>query len=199
MPTTLTGTNADRVDAILKFWLEDTKVEQWYQNDGILDGEIKYHFMADYRAAAEGKLRAWEDDPRGSLALLILLDQFARNMFRGSPRSFAQDDAARRIARHALDQGFEAGFADIHRQFFIMPLMHSEALADQDACIAMFEARMENADNSVLHAKVHREIIRRFGRFPYRNEALGRTTTQEEQEFLDAGGYSAILKEIQAA
>ena len=130
------------------------------------------------------------------LAYLLLTDQFPRNMFRDEGRAFASDPLARHVATFAWHKKIDLGIDPPLRQFFYLPLMHSESIVDQDRCVALFKARMPDAANNLLHARAHREVIRRFGRFPYRNAALGRQTTPEEQAFLDGGSYGAIVREL---
>ena len=145
--------------------------------------------MATCEAAAAGRLDDWQSRPDGTLALLLLLDQFPRNLFRGDARAFSTDAQARRIAEQAIARGIDRLFEIPERGFFYMPLMHSEDLADQERCLALFR---DAADpEGVKHAEIHADIIRRFGRFPHRNPALGRSTTEEERAFLEAGGFGA--------
>ena len=143
--------------------------------------------MASYEAAAVGKLTGWEQNAEGALALLLLLDQFPRNMFRGDARSYATDPLARAIASRAILNGFDGAYPDL-RTFFYLPFEHSENLADQERCIALNKATGD-ADG-LKWAEIHADIIRRFGRFPHRNAVLGRVTTPEEQKFLDDGGFA---------
>jgi uncharacterized protein (DUF924 family) len=151
-----------------------------------------------WERGARGELdETWATNPKGALALIVLLDQFPRNMFRGDARSFASDDRALSTACYALDRGWDMRIDAPERQFFYMPFMHSERLTDQDHCVRLMAERMEG-DENLLHARVHREIIRRFNRFPYRNEALGRTSGTAEREFLEAGGYAQILEAMKA-
>ncbi|HEU5272563.1 MAG TPA: DUF924 family protein, partial [Xanthobacteraceae bacterium] len=151
------------------------------------DADIRTRFLATYEAAAAGRL-AWDETADGALALLIVLDQFPRNMFRGSARAFAADPLARTIASRAIERGFDQAAAPSERSFFYLPFEHSEALADQERCIALNRAAGD-AD-ALKWAEQHADIIRRFGRFPHRNKALGRATTPEEQAFLDGGGFA---------
>ena len=133
------------------------------------------------------------------MALLILLDQFSRNIYRGDGRSFAGDARARQVARKAVAHGFDLAYPLPERQFFYMPLVHSEDIADQNDGVAWMEERLgADAMNNVLHARAHREIIARFGRFPFRNAALGRATTPQEQDFMDQGGYGAVVRALEA-
>ncbi|MEM9871664.1 MAG: DUF924 family protein [Pseudomonadota bacterium] len=182
---------------ICRFWLEECTPEQWYRQDDALDATIAERFGKAVTDAQDGAFEDWLTGGEGALALLLLLDQFSRNIFRGSGQSFAGDARARAIAAKAIAADWDREIAGPGRQFFYLPHMHSEDLAEQDQCIAWFEARMPEASNNLLHARVHREIIARHGRFPYRNAALGRVSTPEEKEFLAEGGYGKILAEIE--
>src|SRR5262249_8593332 len=145
-------------------------------------------FLAAYEAAAAGRLGDWQSTPEGTLALLVLLDQFPRNLFRGDARAYATDAKARAIAERAIARGIDRPFPLPQRRFLHLPLMHSENLADQERCIAL--CREAGDEEAVKHAEIHADVIRRFGRFPHRNRALGRETTDEERAFLDAGGFA---------
>lgn len=182
---------------VLKFWCETCQPEDWYRQDDALDAAIRDQFGDAVAAAQEGAFAEWEDSAEGMLALIILLDQFARNIYRGDGRSFAGDGRARKLARLAVERGFVTEYPMPERQFFLMPFMHSENLADQDAGIDLMQQYlMPEGEQNVQHAHVHREVIVRYGRFPYRNDALGRDSTPQEQDFLDAGGYGAIVREM---
>ncbi len=172
---------------IIEFW-QAAGPERWFKKDAVFDDEIRQQFLAAHEAAAAGKLNAWEQSAQGALALLILLDQFPRNMFRGDARAFATDPLARAIAAGAIVRGFDSQVAAEMRGFFYLPFEHSEDLADQERSVAIYKA-IGDADG-VKWAQVHADIIRRFGRFPHRNAVLGRVTTPEEQAFLDGGGFS---------
>jgi uncharacterized protein (DUF924 family) len=172
-------------DEIVAFWRE-AGPDKWYKKDASFDDDIRTRFLATYEAAAAGKLSDWEQTPEGALALLLTLDQFPRNMFRGSARAFAADPLAREIADRAVAKGFDRRFTK-ERTFFYLPFEHSENLADQERCVDL--SRAIDAD-SLKWAELHADIIRRFGRFPHRNAVLGRTTTPQEQEFLDSGGFA---------
>ncbi|MFL9823473.1 DUF924 family protein [Rhodoplanes sp. SY1] len=161
---------------------------RWFVKDLALDDEIRQRFGAAHAAAADGRLAAWEETADGALALLLLLDQFPRNMFRGSPQAFATDPLALAIAERAIARGLDRAFDNPVRRFFYLPHMHSEDLADQERCVAL--CRAADDAEGVHHAQVHADIIRRFGRFPHRNPLLGRQTTADEQAFLDAGGFA---------
>jgi len=171
---------------IVAFWRE-VGPKRWFKKDAALDADIRRRFLDTYESAAAGELDAWQQTPDGALALLILLDQFPRNLFRGSARAFATDPQARAIASRAILNGFDAGFGNM-RTFFYLPFMHSEDLADQERALAFYRAH--NATDGLKWAEEHADIIRRFGRFPHRNAALDRTTTAEEQAFLDSGGFA---------
>lgn len=172
---------------IVAFWRE-AGPKKWFTKDLAFDDEIRRRFLVTHEAAAAGKLSAWEAGAEGTLALLILLDQFPRNMFRGQARAYATDPMARAIAAGALVRGFDAQVEPEMRGFFYLPFEHSEDLADQERCIALHKA-IGDAEG-LKWAEIHHDIIRRFGRFPHRNAALGRSTTPEEQAFLDAGGFA---------
>jgi uncharacterized protein (DUF924 family) len=172
---------------ILAFW-RDAGPSRWFTRDGEFDATVRTRFLAVHDAAAAGLLAAWEDTADGAMALLIVLDQFPRNMFRGSARAYASDALARAVAGRALARGFDLRFANPERRFFYLPFMHSEDLADQERCLSLCAAAADR--EGVDYAVIHADIIRRFGRFPHRNEALGRTTTAEEAAFLAAGGFA---------
>lgn len=172
---------------IVAFWRE-AGPDRWFNKDSAFDEEIRRRFLATHEAAATGRLTAWEATAEGALALLILLDQFPRNMFRDSVRAFATDPLARAIAAGALVRGFDAQVPADMRTFFYLPFEHSEDMADQERCLALYKAAGD-ADN-LKWAELHADIIRRFGRFPHRNVFLGRANTPEEQAFLDSGGFA---------
>jgi len=172
---------------ILAFW-RAAGPDKWFTKDAALDVEISASFLVSYEAAAAGRLAAWEETPEGALALLLLLDQFPRNMFRASPRAFATDALARSIAERALGRGFDTHFAMAERRFFYMPFMHAEDMKAQERCLAL--CRAAGDAEGMKYAEIHADIIRRFGRFPHRNPILGRTTTPEERRFLEDGGFA---------
>ena len=172
---------------VVAFW-QAAGAEKWFSKDDALDAAIRARFLAPYEAAVAGKLASWEATAEGALALIIVLDQFSRNMFRGSARTYAADPLARAVADRALARDFDRGVAADLRTFFYLPFMHSEALADQERCVALYRA-LGDAE-SLRYAENHADIIRRFGRFPHRNAALGRATTPDEQAFLAGGGFA---------
>jgi uncharacterized protein (DUF924 family) len=173
--------------AVLAFWRE-AGPKKWFTKDTVFDDAIRTRFLSTYEAGAAGKLADWENTAEGALALVIALDQFPRNMFRGSARAFAADPLARQVSNRAIAKGFDGLVPQDERQFFYLPFEHSELLADQERCMALFRA-LGDAE-SLKWAELHADIIRKFGRFPHRNAALGRTTTAEEQVFLDSGGFT---------
>jgi uncharacterized protein (DUF924 family) len=172
---------------VVSFWHE-AGPDRWFKKDADFDKEIHERFSDTYEAAAVGKLSHWEQSAQGALALLILLDQFPRNILRGDARAFATDPLARAVAAGALVRGFDSQVPEELQKFFYLPFEHSEDLADQERCIALNKAAgdIEN----LKWAEIHADIIRRFGRFPHRNAALGRASTSEEKDFLDNGGFA---------
>ncbi len=172
---------------VVSFWRE-AGPDRWFDKDAAFDEEIRTRFLATHEAAAAGRLSGWEQTALGALAMLILLDQFPRNMFRGEARTFATDPLARAIAAGGIVRGFDAQVPVELRGFFYLPFEHSEDIADQERGIAFYKASGD-ADG-LKWAEIHADIIRRFGRFPHRNAVLGRTTTPEEQAFLDGGGFA---------
>ena len=171
---------------IVSFWGE-AGPDKWFKQDERFDQAIRSRFLPTYEAAANGKLAAWEESIDGALALVLLLDQFPRNMFRGDARAFATDALARAVADRALARGFDQATDLTLRPFFYLPFMHSEALIDQDRSVRLYEALGETEE--LRYAREHRDIVLRFGRFPHRNRALGRDTTFAEQGFLEADGF----------
>jgi uncharacterized protein (DUF924 family) len=172
---------------VLAFWRE-AGYDRWYNKDDAFDAEMRDRFLNLWRAAARGELSSWEASDEGALALTIVLDQFPRNMFRGSAEAYSSGASARAVAHRALARGVDARVDPELVQFLYMPFMHSEELADQLRCVALFNKTPDG--ENLKYAEQHADIIRRFGRFPHRNRALGRETTPEEQAFLDGGGFS---------
>jgi len=185
---------------VLAFWLDEIGPQRWYEGGTVLDQEIRDRFEKSWNEAHSGAYSLWLTYPSGTLAYIILTDQFPRNMFRGDGKSFATDQAARAAAKSAIARGWDMQIDEPARQFFYMPLMHSENLCDQDRCVRLMLTRMpESGANNLLHAKAHREVIRRFGRFPFRNVALQRATTEPEAVFMNEGGYGATVEALKAA
>ncbi|MEZ5723426.1 MAG: DUF924 family protein [Paracoccaceae bacterium] len=184
---------------ILAFWLDEVGPEGWYGGGKALDDEVGARFGAAWENAQAGAYSLWLTYPSGALAYVILMDQFPRNMFRGDRRAFSSDPVALAAAKCAIDKGWDMRIDEPARQFFYLPLMHSESQTDQDRCVRLMLKRMpETGKENLIHAKAHREVIRRFGRFPYRNAALDRVPTAHEVDFDKAGGYGAVLREMRA-
>jgi uncharacterized protein (DUF924 family) len=162
--------------------------DRWFVADEAVDSDLRSRFLPLYAAAAGGLLKDWENDAEGALALVLALDQFPRNMFRGTSAAFMHDSFAREVAGRAIARGFDRQFGTLERRFFYLPFMHSEDVADQERCCELCRAAEDQ--EGLAYAEEHAAIIRRFGRFPHRNGVLGRATTPEERAFLDRGGFS---------
>jgi len=177
-------------DAILRFWLDEVGPQGWYRSDPELDARIRDRFETLWRQAGDGALDRWMHCPQGALALMILLDQFPRNMFRGTAAAYRTDAMALRIAKQAIARGHDRATPEPERQFFYLPLMHSEGLPDQERCVRLIKMGMPHTGTENLdHARRHREVIRKFGRFPSRNRPLGRQDTEAERNYRARGGY----------
>ncbi len=200
-------TSAQSPEDVLRFWLGEptdpplAKAERWWKKDEAFDREIKERFEGALERGVRGELTEWRATPRGRLALVILFDQLSRNMFRGTPRCFAQDALARELALDALAKNDDRALTPIEAGFLLMPLMHAEDLALQKRCIEGFSSLRDgvspddtalraNLESSVKYGRMHMAIIERFGRFPHRNAILGRPSTPEEEEFLKQPGSS---------
>ena len=180
MPATL-----PTAEDVLAFWFADPA--RWWKKDPAFDAQVRERFLALHEAIERGEYEDWLATPRGALAYVVVLDQFSRNMFRGTGRSFASDARARAAARGAVDRGDDRALSVDERSFLYMPFMHSEDLSDQDRSCALFAA---SRPDQARYAEMHRDIVRRFGRFPHRNALLGRASTSEEEEFLKQPGSS---------
>jgi uncharacterized protein (DUF924 family) len=187
-----TPTPADRsaippdAAGLVAFW-RDAGPARWFAKDEAFDARFRDRYLTWHDRAARRELDAWLAHPEGSLALLLLLDQFPRNAFRGTAHMFATDPLARHLAHQALAAGHDQAFEPALRPFFYLPFMHSEDLADQERCVELHAGLGPGKDH---HARVHRDVIRRFGRFPHRNPLLGRETTAEQAAFLAEGGFA---------
>jgi uncharacterized protein (DUF924 family) len=170
---------------IIDFWFAEGSDEKWFRPPPEFDREIAERFGAAYEEAAAGRLSAWEAMPEGALALVITLDQFPRNMFRDSAKAFATDPLASAVAERAIERGHDMGVPVERRIFFYMPFEHAEDLALQDRCCALVRERCDLGEY-VGYAERHRAVIARFGRFPHRNAVLGRESTPEEIDYLEA-------------
>lgn len=184
---------------VLAFWLDEVGPKGWYAGGDELDETCRDRFGEVWEYATEGGLGLWLTYPSGVLAYVILTDQLPRNMWRDTAQSFQTDAAALAAAKGAIGKGWDLRIDPPARQFFYMPMMHSESLSDQDRCVRLFHSRMPEAEDNLLHAKAHREVIRRFGRFPYRNEALSREMRWEEAAFFEDGGYGAVVQQVREA
>jgi len=184
---------------VLDFWLTELTPKDWYVGGTELDARIKAQFEETWARASDGGCGNWLTDPDGTLAYILLTDQMSRNMFRDHAAAFETDTSARAAARMALNLDWDLKVPEPQRQFFYLPLMHSENLKDQDDCILFMSERLpQTGTDNVRHARAHRWVIDRFGRFPYRNTALGRETRQDEAVWLDAGGYRLALEVVDA-
>ena len=185
---------------IISFWIDDVGPKGWYSGGAELDADIRSRFEPAWNEAMAGDCGLCITTPDAALAYCILTDQFPRNMFRGHGKSFASDGRARAVAKKAISHNWDMRIPEPQRQFIYMPLEHSENLMDQDRAVRLFLTRMpENGAGLLPHAQAHRSIIRKFGRFPARNEALGRSSTDAELAWLEAGGYRSELQALDAA
>lgn len=180
---------------VLLFWfggpgLHGKRHSRWFEKSDAFDREVRERFASLYEDAAAGNLSSWAQRPADGLALILVLDQFPRHIFRGTPRAFSADPLALEAARHAVARGYDRGMLPVERLFVYLPFEHSETLADQITACELtqpLEAFEETAD-AYRYAVAHRAIIERFGRFPHRNAILGRPSTPEEIEFLKQPG-----------
>lgn len=170
---------------VVDFW-RDAGPSLWFAKDDAFDARFRERFLALYDRASRGELDEWAETPTGALALLVLLDQFPRNSFRGTPRMYATDAQARAIADRAVKAGHDTAIEPNLRKFVYLPFAHSEDLADQERSLRLFRSL---GDEEYAHALHHHDIVARFGRFPHRNPILGRVMRSEEQAYLDNGGY----------
>lgn len=182
--------------AVLAFWFDPAQQPHWFDASPQFDAIIRDRFGGTYRLAAQGKLEQWIDTPQGWLALLIVLDQFSRNLHRDDPRAWAQDLQAQRLALWGIKEGYDRQLPPMQRVFAYMPLEHAEDMRLQRHCVALFEALCEQLSTEERHrytgfldyARRHQAVIARFGRFPHRNARLGRPCTPEELQYLAEPG-----------
>lgn len=190
-----------RVEEILSFWFGQPQDDQryydewhkrWFAGDPHFDQTVRDQFLPDYELAAARKLMDWQNKPHSGLALVVLLDQFPRNMFRNTPRAFAADALAREVTEFLIRSGSDQQLLPVERMFLYLPFMHSEDRLDQQRSVALFHQLLQDRNylNSYTFAVQHQEVIERFGRFPHRNAVLGRSSTPEESEFLQQPGSS---------
>ena len=194
--------DTDAIQAVLEFWFGDPEAKTvtyaerrklWFGKQPDWDAAIRQQFLSTYDQAAAGVLDSWQQTPSGSLALILLLDQFSRNMFRDTPQAFATDAQALRAARHTVAQGFDQHLHPLQQLFVYLPFEHSENLADQAESVQLFrqlESVAPDLTDVLDYAVRHQTVIQRFGRFPHRNRILGRASTPEEVEFLKQPGSS---------
>lgn len=184
---------------VLHFWFEELEPGKRFFGGEEVDNLIRDRFLDTYEEATKGKLDHWRESPDGTLAIILVLDQFSRNMFRGDARSFKFDHLARQIAEDAIARDLDLDHAEERRGFYYLPYMHSEDPKDQAKCIELISTRLgEEGKKMLIHAKAHADIINEFERFPYRNDVLGRKNTAEETAFLDSGGYIQVVRKIEA-
>jgi uncharacterized protein (DUF924 family) len=189
---------ADPVE-VLDYWVGELGEEGWFDGGAEVDAEIRQRFGELRDAAAAGGLEHWVDGVVGTLAYLLVCDQMARNMHRGTPAAFATDAQARAAARRALAAGWDLATPEPERMFFYLPFEHSEDPADQVLAVELMTERLPLDPVMALHARAHQQVIARFGRFPFRNAALGRVSTPEEAEFLASGGYGALVEALRSS
>ncbi len=183
---------------VLDFWFRECGPDDWFGGGEALDARIRSRFEDAWRQARAGRLARWRASARGSLALVVLTDQFPRNMFRGQGLAFATDPLAREAAGQAVARGFDMTLAMPERGFLYLPFEHSESVTDQSRAVRLIASRT-GSDELALHARAHRAVIRRFGRFPFRNEALGRRSSVAEAAWLAAGAYGAEVRALREA
>ncbi len=208
MDATITDEDTDRIEAILSFWFKeqalsapqiDRRMDIWFGEDPVFDHECKKEFAGDVQRASEGKLDHWAEEPRGRLALILLLDQFRRNIYRGTADAFALDHAALKLCVEGAMEKKDKGLAPIQQAFFYMPLQHAESRKVQARSVALFRrlaeavspTYRETFETIAQFAELHHDIVERFGRFPHRNKLLQRENTPEEDEYLagDSPGF----------
>ncbi len=165
---------------VIKYWFSEKSRQHWFSATQEIDNEIKQRYEQLWISAASGELNDWQDSPQGCLALIIVLDQFPLNMFRGKAKSFKTEDMAVEVALKAIDNGYDEILNTDELLFLFMPLMHSENLGHQNIQVELFEKYDFNDE----YSKHHRDIVKRFGRFPHRNEILGRKSSKDETEYL---------------
>ncbi|MDJ0711525.1 MAG: DUF924 family protein [Woeseiaceae bacterium] len=202
---TITDEDVERIDAILAFWFKeqeltapqiDRRMDIWFGEDAVFDAEVKERFSGDVELASEGKLNRWAADPRGRLALIILIDQFRRNIFRSTAEAFSKDKLALKLCVEGAMEKKDRGLTPIQRVFFYMPLQHAESAKVQAKSVQLYDRLAESVSPTYQEtfltcaqfAELHKDIIDQFGRFPHRNQLLGRKNTPEEDEYLAGDG-----------
>lgn len=177
-----------RPNNILTFWFDEAGSKRWFQQSDAFDAEVRMRFEDTVLRLATD-IQGWDSNPENFLALIITLDQFPRNIYRGTKAAFAFDDKALSYAQAMTDKGWDLKIEQSRRAFVYMPFMHAENIVAQNECVRLMDMRLNNANN-LHHAKEHQKVIERFGRFPHRNDILGRQSTTEEIVFLKNGGYT---------
>ena len=188
---------ADPVE-VLDFWLGEIGPDGWYAGSEAIDAACRDAFSDLWQAAHDGGLEHWVEGTVGTLAYLIVTDQFPRNIHRGTALGFATDVRALAAAKLAVAAGWDMAAPEPERQFFYMPFEHSEDSADQVLAVQYLTERLASNPEMALHARAHQDVIRRFSRFPTRNEALSRASSPEEQSYLDEGGYIALVRQMKS-
>jgi len=184
---------------VLAYWLDEIGPKGWYAGGAALDADIRDKFLSTWERAADGNLGLWLTCPSEALAYIIVTDQLSRNIHRNKAEAFDTDPIALAAAKLAINNDWDMRINEPARQFFYLPLMHSENLPDQDRAVRLIHTRMpETGHMNLADAKAHREIIRLYGRFPFRNAALQRVSTQAEQDFMQAGGYGEVVRKVKA-
>ena len=173
-----------QAEAVLEFWFSETVRPLWFNSTPEFDRQLQQRFEPLVVAAQKGLLDEWKNDPRSALALTLVLDQFPLNIYRGQAASFATEKSAIMVSKDAIAAGYDSALTNEEKAFLYIPLMHSENLADQDASVALFQKA--GLEENAKFAKHHRDIIKRFGRFPHRNAILGRASSAAEIEYLES-------------
>lgn len=176
----------DSVQEILSFWFAETAPVQWFQTNDVFDSMVRDRFLPLYDIALKGLCDSWAKEVDGALALVLLFDQFPRNMFRGKPESFATDARALSVAEQAIERGFDVILPPVRRRFMYLPFEHSENIAHQNRSVQLFLSMKDQDPLGHEYAIRHQKIIEKYGRFPHRNEILGRANTGSETEFLES-------------
>jgi len=190
---------SELANEIIDFWVNKVGPGNWYRSDATLDAEIKARFETIWENASNGDYSAWMCTPDDCLALILLLDQFPRKMFGGTAKAYQTEGPALAAAKRGIVMGHDLKVTEPVRQFFYLPMMHSESLMDQERCVRLMSLRMPRVGGEgILHAKAHRDVIRQFGRFPHRNAALERDSTGPESAYITAGGYDYTINTIAA-
>ena len=177
----------DLIEEIVQFWFSEEVRPKWFNSTEAFDDELRDRYSGVWGLARAGRYDHWELEPLGALALVIVLDQFPLNMFRENARQYSTEARAREVATRAIEQGFDAQLTDAQKAFLYLPFMHSESLPDQDRAVELYD--QAGLEDNLRYAHHHRDVVRRFGRFPHRNAALGRESSDEELEYLKKANW----------